>query len=370
MKQSINILLSINFFIIVLLFAESDIVIASDKPVCIRFSSDSTNVKLKLRKNSIVSCNLPFRFCDFEYGKKYDIVLSSDRYERRGGRFSAGPGGEISICGNKMETCLKNGILPGYGTYLRERKKAATIDILSIAGSLYKLNGEMDEYNDLKDRLDIINISLAQAESREDKINLQEEAHKASIDVNLQNHYRKKIMLFSAALYAYQLIEPMFMDNPPEVNTHSKGNSIEFKAIDRSITKAFIYSFLRPGRGQFYQGKEKRGVFFSSMVILSGFVSLDLNNQYNRNVNDYNFYINKFNSASTMIDKKAYVAESSLLWEKVEDSRDDRNLSIYILAGLWGWNVFDTLFPGDKSCSTKIYSINVTPLGCELAINF
>jgi hypothetical protein len=199
---------------------------------------------------------------------------------------------------------------------------------------------------------------------------LQEEAHKASIDVNLQNHYRKKIMLFSAALYAYQLIEPIFMDNPPEVNTHSKGNSIEFKAIDKSITKAFIYSFLRPGRGQFYQGKEKRGVFFSSMVILSGFVSLDLNNQYNRNVNDYNFYINKFNSASTMIDKKAYVAESSLLWEKVEDSRDDRNLSIYILAGLWGWNVFDTLFPGDKSCSTKIYSINVTPLGCELAINF
>ncbi|MCD6380419.1 hypothetical protein J7M07_08265, partial [bacterium] len=326
-------------------------------------------VKLKLHKNSIVSCTLPFRFCDFEYGKKYDIVLWSDRYERREGRFAARSGDEISICGKKMETCLKNAILPGYGTYLRERKKAATIDLLATAGSLYKLYEEMDEYNELKDRLNGINISLAQEEIRRNKISLQIEAHKASIDVNLQNHYRKKLMLFSAALYAYQLIEPIFMDNPPEINPGLQRNNIEFKAIDRSISKALFYSFLRPGRGQFYQGKEKRGVFFSSMVILSGFLSLDLNNQYNKNVNDYNFCMDKFNSAS-IEDKKIYGAEASLLWEKVEDSRNKRNLSIYVLTGLWGWNVIDTLFPGDKSCSTKNYSLNVTPLGCKLAINF
>ena len=111
MKQSINILLSISFFIVVLLFVESEIVTAADKPVCIRFSSDSTNVKLKLHKNSIVSCSLPFRFCNFEYGKEYDIVLWSDRYERREGRFAASSGGEISICGNKIRLDeIENGI--------------------------------------------------------------------------------------------------------------------------------------------------------------------------------------------------------------------------------------------------------------------
>jgi len=369
MKRSIKIFLCSNFFIAFLLLFGTGAVNAADKSACIHFSSDSANVKLKLNQNSVVSCNLPFKYCGFKYDSEYNIVLWGKGYERREGRFIAGSDGKISIRGNKIETCLKNGILPGYGTYLREKEAASAIDFLSIAGSFYKFYRETDKYNDLTDRLELIKSELSKAETINSKMDLQKEAHKASIDVNLQNKYRKKILLFSSALYAYQLFEPIFMNNPPEVYSESSG-SIRFKAIDRSISKAFIYSLLRPGRGQFYQGKKKRGLFFSSMVILSGFITLDLNNQYNINVIDYNYCMDKFNSAFTEGDRNIYRANASLLWDKVEDSKEKRNLSIYILTGLWGWNVIDTIFPNKKLSSNNNYSINVTPLGCELAVNF
>ncbi len=370
MTRLIRILTCACFFIAVLPGVETGGAIAAGKSDCILFSSDSAKVKLQLYKNSTVTCNLPFRFCDFEYNKEYGVFLWGDKYENREGRLKVNSDGKIFIWGDRSVTCLKNGLLPGYGTYLRGRKRVATIDFLSIAGSVYKLYREMDEYNELKDKFDRINNSLSQVLKISDKKYLQEEAHKTSIYVNLQNKYRKKLIIFSSALYAYQLIEPIFMDIPPEIYSDSNENSIKFKASNKSITKAFLYSFLRPGRGQFYQGKTMRGVFFSSMIILTGFVSLDLNNQYNRDVVDYNLCMDKFSSASTVEDKRKFAASGSLLWEKVENSKEKRNRSFYILAGLWGWNTIDTLFPGDKSGSNRNYSLNVTPLGCELAINF
>lgn len=370
MNRSIRMLVFVSFFIAVLSCVETEAAIAAGKSDCIHFSSDSAKVKLKLYKNSIVASNLPFRLCEFEYGKEYGALLWGDKYEKREGRLTVNSNGEIFIWGNRSITCLKNGLLPGYGTYLRGRKRVSAIDFLSIAGSAYKLYRETDEYNELQDKFDRINTSLSQVSKISDKIDLQEEAHRTSIYVNLQNRYRKKLIIFSSVLYAYQLIEPIFMDIPPEVYSDSNENSIKFKAINKNITKAFLYSFLRPGRGQFYQGKTMRGVFFSSMVIFAGFVSLDLNNQYNRDAVDYNLCMDRFSSASTIEDKRKYAASGSLLWEKVENSKEKRNRSIYILAGLWGWNVIDTLFPCDKSGSNSNYSLNVTPLGCELAINF
>ncbi|MDZ7859914.1 MAG: DUF5683 domain-containing protein [Candidatus Krumholzibacteriota bacterium] len=370
MKRRLMILRSITFFTLIILSAEIRAGSNTGNSSCPNFESDSKEVKLSLRRNLIVSSNLPLKYCNFKYSKEYDIVLEGKRYERREGKLTICKDGEISIRGKRIETCFKNGVLPGYGTYLRGKTQTAAVDFFSIAGALYKLYGETGEYNDLNDRLDEINIALSQAETVSEKNDLNRRSYEISQKVNLQNDYRKKILLFSSALYAYQLIEPLFSEKPPEVYSYSDKTNIKFKASNRSVKKAFLYSFFRPGRGQFYQGKTKRGVFFSSIFVLSSLVSLDLNNQYNKDVSEYNLCVSKLNSSTNIADRRKYSDRASLFWEDVEDSKEKRNISLYVLAGIWGWNIIDTLIYGNEYCPDKNYSFNVTPLGCELAFNF
>ncbi|HMA75996.1 MAG TPA: DUF5683 domain-containing protein [Candidatus Krumholzibacteriaceae bacterium] len=370
MKRRLLILRSMTFFTLIILSTEVRAGPDTANSSCPNFESDSKEVKLSLRRNSIVSSILPLKYCDFKYSEEYDIVLEGERYERREGKLTVCKDGEISIRGKRIETCFMNGVFPGYGTYLRGKSQAAAVDFFSIAGALYKLYGETGEYTDLKDRLDEINIALSQAETISEKRDLNQLAYETSRKANLQNKYRKKILLFSSALYAYQLIEPIFSEKPPDLYSYSDRTNIRFRANNRSVKKALLYSFFRPGRGQFYQGKTKRGVFFSSIFVLSGLVSLDLDNQYNKDVSEYNMCLSKLNSSTNLADRRKYSARASLFWEDVEDSKEKRNISLYVLAGIWGWNIIDTLFPGSQYCQDKNYSFNVTPTGCELAFNF
>lgn len=351
--------------------AEDARILNAPDSVCVNFSSASSGLYLRLKSNYTVSGELPFSFCDLRKGGDYRIGLYGDRYEDRKGRMEIGGDGIPSIRGARLKTAAMNALLPGMGSYLRGRSGSAVLDFVSESVSLYRLYDEHQDHEDLEDRLDGLKEELSQAGTLDEKAAIQEAAHKASIDLNIQNSYRRRLAYLSSYLYAYQIIEPLLLDMPPAAVFSSMENELMFEGAGKKTWKAFLFSCLRPGRGQFYQGKEGRGIFFSSAVMVSGFIALDLYNQYDIKAGDYDLCVERFRSADTIEERSRYLAKASSLWDEVEDSKRDRDIALYVLAGIWSWNLIDTLFQGEAgSVSSSGHSFMMTPKGCEIAIRF
>lgn len=337
--------------------------------LCCSFDSNSDRLKLTVQHDYSISGVLPFRLCDLRSDIKYSISVSGRGYERRSAVMQLGPGGSPDIKGRRMKTVLMNGVLPTSGTFMRGREQQGYIDLLSMAGGLYLFYRENSEYNDLKDRYDMLKSELLAADDIDRRDVLRRAAHRAYVYADQQNSYRRNLFLFTSALYAFQLIEPLFIDNPPMYGSKEGIARISFTGTRKSTGKALLYSLIRPGRGQYYQGKSMRGLFFSTISVLAGYIALDQNNQYKKKVDDYDICLEEYYSARTINERREYMRTASILREDVEDARKNRNLSLYILAGIWGVNVLDTLL-FECEGSACGYSFNINTDGFEIAYRF
>jgi hypothetical protein len=278
------------------------------------------------------------------------------------------PAGVPEIQGNRLETVIMNASMPTVGSFMRGRELQGYLDLTSLAGGIYLFYQENEEYHDLKDRYDIL-TSYLQEGGISDSRELRRQAHRAYIYADRQDSYRKNLLLFTSAIYLYQIIEPLFLDAPPSYRQADDKPGIIFSGTEKSTARAFLYSLLKPGRGQYYQGKKRRGTFFSAMTVLAGYIALDQNNQYNRKMDDYDICLDEYSSAVTIGEKREYLRRAAILREDAEDAGDNRDLSLYILAGIWGVNLLDTLLfeCHGEECE---YSINITPGRFELAYSF
>ncbi|MFO7915864.1 MAG: DUF5683 domain-containing protein [Candidatus Krumholzibacteriales bacterium] len=309
------------------------------------------------------------RVCDLRRDLQYDVSTFGRGYEKRAAEMELTDEGIPEITGYRTETVLMNSILPTSGTFMRGREQQGYLDLLSMAGGLYQFYEENSEYHDLKDRYDRLNSYLQSSGSIDQAEQLRKEAHRAYIYAEQQNTYRKQLFALTSALYAFQVLEPLFIDNPPPYRRDQGSSHIVFSGRRKSTGKAFLYSLVRPGRGQYYQGKNIRGLFYSAVSVLAGYVALDQNNQYQKKLDDYNITLEEYNYARTISERSEYIRTASILREDAEDARDNRDLSLYILAGIWGANLIDTLLFECRGVQCG-YSFNVTPGGFELAYRF
>ena len=108
-----------------------------------------------------------------------------------------------------------------------------------------------------------------------------------------------------AYMYAFQLIDPWIVGNPPKARVTAGGSVVEIGGSGSSTVKAALLSLFRPGRGQFYQGKRLRGLFFSFVSTAGVLIMLDYLNLYEEAVNAYEINLEYFDVAET-VQKKEY----------------------------------------------------------------
>lgn len=338
--------------------------------LCLHFAGTSKNVLLKLERGYVISGVLPLTLCNLEIEETYRLTVDGHGFERRIGSFSIDGSGRARFGGIRIRTGIRNVLMPGWGSIYAERASVGLTDALSIAAGLYVLYDEEMEYRDLRDNFDALSDRLQRAETFEEINRLQEAAHKAAREANVQNKHRIRVLYLSAYLYGYQVLEPLIADNPPRMRTEAEGSVVDVGAARSTRLKAFLHSLLRPGRGQFYQGKTVRGMLLSTMSVAAGLLALDFYNQYDEEIIRYKLAVNKYNTASTVDERKQYADEASALWDDVEKQKHRRNAAFITLAGLWGLSLIDTLFPAENATVHNRYAFDIGGSGCALVVRF
>jgi hypothetical protein len=341
---------------------------AARDSLCILFTSDSPGLLVQLRRGALLSSTVPVTLCSLEPGAAYKLAVRGHGYELRRGVLEIDGSGIPSVKGNRMGTFARN-IVPGWGSIAAERKVAGLTDLGGvIAGGVLFWYEEM-EYRHLENRLTVLESQLENAYYIEDRQKIRIAANKASRELNVQNKHRTRILACTGYIYAFQLIDPWLVGNPPRSAVGADG-SVRLAGSGMSTVKAAILSLLRPGRGQFYQGKRTRGGIFSAASTAAAFVSLEYLNRYDKAVDLYDLQIEYFNAAGTVDEKEAVSRRIDTYWSDVEKTRRWRNISFGILAGVWAAGVIDTFIPGREDAPASDLTLDAGPAHISLVYRF
>jgi hypothetical protein len=339
----------------------------SPDSLCVHFIGDS---HIRLKGSYSLSGEMPVILCEMQRGERYRMIVDGEGIESRIGTFKVASDGRISSGGIRFGAAMRNAILPGLGSCFSGRRMVGWIDGLSLSASLYVLYQEDREFRDLEDRYNDLTRKLSEAELLETKQELERAAHEAALEANVQNKHRKRLALFSAILYGMQVLDPFVLSPPPRTSIEARGNMVRIEAPRISVPKAFFFSLVHPGRGQFYQGKNARGLLFSALTVASGLTALEYHNRYDREANRYEILVERFEMAATVEEKEDILSEASRQWDEVEEARTLRNTTYIITTGLWAWNVIDTFWRNEGGTNVSRYSFEWSPLSGAVVLRF
>ncbi len=310
---------------------------------CVRFTGQGAGESIRLERGYVLSGALPVLLCGIERDVSYRMTLGGPGMERRIGRFTLEEDG-VAVGGIRIGAAARNAAAPGWGSAHAERPGATAADLVSLVGGLAVLANEQQEYSHLENRLDILQAAAVEAETYDEKTRAASAEHDAARMLNIQNAHRRRLVALCGALYGWQVIEPFFTDAPPASSAGSDGASLALRGAGRSRAKAFVYSLIRPGRGQFYQGKTLRGLLFSGASVAAGLLALEYQNRFDEAVGAYDLCVERFDAAGSIPEKEAFASRCAVLRDDADSAESSRNIVFIALAAVWGINCVDALF--------------------------
>ncbi|MBN2071241.1 MAG: hypothetical protein JW814_07260 [Candidatus Krumholzibacteriota bacterium] len=338
--------------------------------LCVHFSSKDDQIHLRLKRGYSINGVLPLTICDIPVREKWEMEIEGPGIERRRGVFSLDRNGNPDIDGKIASTILKNALIPGWGAISSGRSASGWTDISILAFTAGYFLKQESEYDDLHDGYESIKNSYESALTYEERIKAGEELYSSTLYLNVQNDHRKRILIVAAAMYGYQLLDPVLFNRSPGCRSEAGGSIVEIRGTPANRKKAFIHSLVCPGRGQFYQGKKTRCILFSGLTAAAGFYSLDRLNNYEEKTVRYDLDIRDYNDAVSLEEREFCRSRAARSWDRLEDARKDRNISYMVLAGLWGLNIIDTFFTTDNKDYSSDLGLELGPSGAALVLRF
>jgi len=121
-------------------------------------------------------------------------------------------------------------------------------------------------------------------------------------------------------------------------NSSNKG-LLMLKLDQRTSGKAALRSFVAPGWGQIYSERKRSGLIWSG-VTFGALVAAGVNELLYRDAqDDHRAALSAFNSGGDTAQQQAALLSAL---RRVNNAEDDRNLSLYILGGVWVLNLIDS----------------------------
>jgi len=155
------------------------------------------------------------------------------------------------------------------------------------------------------------------------------------------------------------------------VNLVKQGfNTVTIKLSRKTRAKAALRSALFPGWGQFYGQNKTRGFLVSAFQLTLGAVAAFAVTDYNNKKNDYDQALANFDQ-NQLNQEEAQIAFEQLQREfrRADDALNFRNTALYLTAGFWLYNIFDSLLFFSSGKATISITGNRTPALSRGALN-
>jgi hypothetical protein len=80
--------------------------------------------------------------------------------------------------------------------------------------------------------------------------------------------------------------------------------------------------------------------------------------------------VERFYATNDVSEQEKLKSDAGRYWDHVEHEKGRRGAALIVLAGLWGWNMIDTLFPAEHLVSEGKYSFEIDARGASVAMRF
>jgi hypothetical protein len=220
--------------------------------LCVHLNSLHRGVHLELVDDYSINGVLPLTICDLRPGDSWRLSLGGLGLENRTGSLCVDRTGQVSIRSSRTSTFIRNLLLPGWGNIRSGRKGSGWTGMGTTICAAYYYLAEEAEYRDMKDRFDILNREYEEADTYDERTRINEELYSSSRAVNVQNRHRKRSLFLVSAVYGAQLLLDPILLGSPSCELDAGGTILTVDTSPRSRAKAFIYSTIWPGKGQFY----------------------------------------------------------------------------------------------------------------------
>jgi len=125
-----------------------------------------------------------------------------------------------------------------------------------------------------------------------------------------------------------------------QINLREK-NAINVQLVPLAASDAYKKSIIFPGLGQWYSGRKKTAGALALAELGAAAGIIYFNMRYNDINNDYQTALNNYKNALVDVDQKREIALRK--HNDLTKARDYSNYAIYAAAGIWLYNIIDSL---------------------------
>jgi len=136
-----------------------------------------------------------------------------------------------------------------------------------------------------------------------------------------------------------------------EHNFTGESNSVVMLRLSaKTPFKALSRPLLLPGWGQFYSGRKAAGSCYVGATMAACITLAIRENRYKNAQTSYEAAFMNFKRGGSFEEEQLAFSRLQSAWQKLDETKNDRNTSLYVLAGFWALNVIESLlfFPGEN----------------------
>jgi len=314
------------------------------REVVLSVSSNPEGAWVGIRGDGLIAGSTPFSLSELPEGV-YRVEVRKEGYEPQVGRLSVSkrPDGSLAVEALPLSIgkgILRSALLPGWGQfYWGEKKRGALwlgLQAAAVAGLIFtdvnyrkavdELNSAVERYNNATDVEDIDRY--------------RSEMWRRSDEADRAYDARLIALGLTSGIWILNILDASFLSSHTLIASTGHG-SVTFGLVPKTVKGAVLRSLAFPGWGQCYSGRKLSGALYCTSGIISIVTSIATHLNYLAKVDELKEAEKEYNKARSAEEMDRLRAKVRTKNRQADRALSYRQLSLYVLLGMWAYNVID-----------------------------
>jgi TM2 domain-containing membrane protein YozV len=307
---------------------------------CATFEAVPSTASLTIGGSATRSSGSPATFCGLGGDSRYRISIAAPGYETRSLNFSLNDNNTISLSGGSFGLIGRSLLIPGWGQFSMGRPLRGTWAFALTAAAGADLVRTYYDYEDEKDKIDVIAKALESATTQQQREALEERLLVQSNHSNVAKDHYTDTFMFAAYVHASSVLETFFLSRPAKI-VSVDGSVVNISTTRMTGTRAAIQSALVPGLGQKYMGRHFKGTFYQTVFLTGAVLAIQARKEYRTAEDDYDLSRRRLSMATTPTELLLEREGVGLRWADLRDKERTRDITYIATASIWFINLLD-----------------------------